>query len=282
MSWWKVVVELIECPCRILWWLERHSTLQRRRGLSASTVRWDGQGETRTSDIKWSRFSLQDTRPPPLFSPSRSTTCWETPSACEKPKKKLMNKLKYIDAVLKETLRLQPTAPLIALESKEEQMTLSGGYLVHKADTLSVLLSLLHRHPKVWKRAEEFLPERMLDGSFENLPPNAWKTFFNGQRACIGHPFSWQKSLLAIVLILKHFNVELFDPSPELSSSEPCSTGSTPAWPHSTQPSERWQWIDQWFWSLPCTRAMRVRCWAAGLGENLSEDSELHLTKPVE
>ena len=42
-----------------------------------------------------------------------------------------MNKLKYIDAGLKETLRLPPTAPLIALESKEEQMTLPGGYSVH-------------------------------------------------------------------------------------------------------------------------------------------------------
>ena len=131
-----------------------------------------------------------------------------------------------------------------------------------------VLLALLHRGHKVWERAEEFLPERMLDGSFENLPPNAWKPFGNGQRPCIGPPFSWQESLLAIALILKHFNVELVDPSydlriqqiltikpealiirvrarhrvnrsPELSSSEPRSTGSTPAWPHSTRPSER-------------------------------------------
>lgn len=74
-----------------------------------------------------------------------------------------MNKLKYIDAVLKETLRLQATAPLIALESKEEQMTLLGDYAVHKKDTHLVLLALLHRHPKVWERAEECLRERMLD-----------------------------------------------------------------------------------------------------------------------
>ena len=127
-----------------------------------------------------------------------------------------LNKLKYIDAVLKETLRLQPTAPLIGLESKEEQATLPGGYTVHKGDILLIHLSQLHRDPKVWERAEDFLPERMLNGGFENLPPNAWKPFGNGQRACIGRPFSWQESLLAIALVLKHFDIELVDPSYDL------------------------------------------------------------------
>ena len=44
----------------------------------------------------------------------------------------------------------------------------------------------------------------MLNGGFENLPPNAWKPFGNGQRSCIGRPFAWQESLLAMVLVLKH------------------------------------------------------------------------------
>ena len=127
-----------------------------------------------------------------------------------------LSKLKYIDAVLKETLRLQPTAPLIALESKEEQTTLPGGYVVHRGNTLLILLSQFHRDPKVWERAEDFLPERMLNGGFENLPPDAWKPFGNGQRACIGRPFSWQESLLAIALILKHFNIEFVDPTYDL------------------------------------------------------------------
>ena len=33
-----------------------------------------------------------------------------------------LNELKYIDAILKETLRLQPTAPIFALQAKEDKL----------------------------------------------------------------------------------------------------------------------------------------------------------------
>ncbi|CAF4270549.1 unnamed protein product, partial [Rotaria sordida] len=116
----------------------------------------------------------------------------------------------------KETLRLQPTAPIFALESIEDNITLSDGYEIHKNDMIVVLLSQLHRDPKVWDRPEEFLPERMLNDGFENLPSNSWKPFSNGQRGCNGRPFAWQESLLAIALILKHFNIDFVDPSYDL------------------------------------------------------------------
>ena len=125
-------------------------------------------------------------------------------------------KLKYIDAVLKETLRLQPTAPGFSLTVKDDKAILPGGYEIHKDERILVLLSQLHRDPKVWDRPEEFLPERMLNGGFENLPSNAWKPFGNGQRSCIGRPFAIQESLLAVALILKHFNIEFVNPSYDL------------------------------------------------------------------
>ncbi|CAF0826230.1 unnamed protein product [Adineta steineri] len=131
-----------------------------------------------------------------------------------------LSKLKYIDAVLKETLRLQPTAPGFSLESKIGDIMLPGGYIVDKDDMILVLLSGLHRDPKVWDQPEEFIPERMLNGGFEKLPPNSWKPFGNSQRACIGRPFAWQESLLAIALILKHFNIEFVDPSYDLRIKE--------------------------------------------------------------
>ncbi|CAF4556541.1 unnamed protein product, partial [Didymodactylos carnosus] len=131
-----------------------------------------------------------------------------------------LSKLQYIDAVLKETLRLQPTAPAFVLEPKEDNIILPGGYIVPKNDDIIVFLSQLHRDPKVWDRPEEFFPERMLNGGFEKLPPNSWKPFGNGQRGCIGRPFAWQESLLAIALIAKHFNIEFIDPSYDLRIKE--------------------------------------------------------------
>ncbi|CAF1114205.1 unnamed protein product [Adineta steineri] len=125
-------------------------------------------------------------------------------------------KLKYIDAVLKETLRLQPTAPAFGLRLKEDKIILPGGYEVTNNERLLVLLPQLHRDPKVWDRPEEFLPERMLNGGFEKLPPNSWKSFGNGQRGCIGRSFAMQESILAVALILKHFNIEFVDPSYDL------------------------------------------------------------------
>ncbi|CAF3512298.1 unnamed protein product [Rotaria sp. Silwood1] len=83
-------------------------------------------------------------------------------------------------------------------------------------DRISVLVRQLHRDPKVWDRPEDFLPERMLDGGFENLPPNAWKPFGNGQRGCIGRSFAIQESVIVTALILKHFNLEFVDPSYDL------------------------------------------------------------------
>ena len=218
-----------------------------------------------------------------------------------------MNKLKYIDAGLKETLRLQPTAPLIALESKEEQMTLPGGYLVHKGDTLLVLLALLHRDPKVWERAEEFLPERMLDGSFGNLPPNAWKPFGNGHWSSfllagesLGHCLDSQTLQCGIGRSLVR------SPNPtdsddqtrsfenQSSSSASCESLAgtlvfgAPLYGFNAS-------VATFDWTIGAltadrpvilitasSRAIRVRCWASGLGGNLSEDSELHRSKSVE
>lgn len=128
----------------------------------------------------------------------------------------VLSKLKYIDAVLKETLRLQPIASFFFVRTKADKEVLPGGYEIQKDDRIGILIRELHRDPKIWDHPEEFLPERMLDGGFEKLPPNAWKPFGNGQRSCIGRPFAIQESLIVTALILKHFNLEFVDPSYDL------------------------------------------------------------------
>ncbi|KAJ4296385.1 hypothetical protein N0V90_006430 [Kalmusia sp. IMI 367209] len=130
-----------------------------------------------------------------------------------------LTKLPFLNAVLRESLRLSPTAPAIGLHAKEDT-TLGGKYECKKGVPIVALLPKLHRDPLVWgEDAEEFRPERMLDEEFErrnNEFPHCWKPFGNGMRACIGRPFAWQEALLVVAILLQNFNFSMEDPSYQL------------------------------------------------------------------
>ncbi|KAK4888228.1 hypothetical protein LTR27_012838 [Elasticomyces elasticus] len=139
-----------------------------------------------------------------------------------KMKAEHLKQLKYIDAVLRETLRLTPTVPAfvrsIRKDNPHDVEELAGGkYAVHRDDPVLCLISKCHRDPKVYgENANEFRPERMLEENFKKLPGGAWKPFGTGVRACIGRAFAWQESLMAVALLLQNFNFRLDDPSYEM------------------------------------------------------------------
>ena len=75
----------------------------------------------------------------------------------------------------------------------------------------------LHHDPAVYgEDANEFRPERFLDGGWEKLPSNAWKPFGTGARACIGRALAEQELLITCALIFQRFVVEMADPNYEL------------------------------------------------------------------
>ncbi|RMD39764.1 hypothetical protein DV735_g5360, partial [Chaetothyriales sp. CBS 134920] len=130
-----------------------------------------------------------------------------------------MSKLPYIEAVLRETLRVLPTAPFFSVTRHDatEPTILGGKYYVPPGAVFGALLPSIHRDPAVYgEDADEFKPERMYGENFAKLPPNAWKPFGNGARACIGRPFAWQEGILSLALILQNFNLRLADPAYEL------------------------------------------------------------------
>ncbi|KAI8920820.1 bifunctional P-450:NADPH-P450 reductase [Powellomyces hirtus] len=128
-----------------------------------------------------------------------------------------LKQLPYLDACMKESLRLSPTAPAFQVGTLNGPHTFKTGHTIQPTESAYVILPKLHRDPKVWgDDAEEFRPERMLDGGFERLPQNAWKPFGNGMRGCIGRAFAWQESLLVLALIIQRFNFEMVDPAYEL------------------------------------------------------------------
>ncbi|KAK7912102.1 Bifunctional cytochrome P450 reductase [Apiospora marii] len=140
----------------------------------------------------------------------------------DKIEAKHLRDLKYINGVLRETLRLNPTAPAfqraVRPENTEDFVLIGGGrYEIPRGQSIICNLMKIHTDPKVWgDDANEFIPERMMDGKFEKLPKNAWKPFGTGVRSCIGRAFAWQEALLCIAMILQNFNVELADPDYEM------------------------------------------------------------------
>lgn len=100
-----------------------------------------------------------------------------------------LKNLKYINAILRETLRLTPTAPAFTRcvrdENMEDPPTLGKGEYVLKKDwVIFCLVGKIQRDPKVYgEDANGFRPERMLDEEFEKLPKAAWKV----RLACFIH-----------------------------------------------------------------------------------------------
>ncbi len=113
-------------------------------------------------------------------------------------------RLPVLDRVLKETLRLWPTAPAFAVAPFEDTV-LGGRYLIRKDRRLSVVLTALHRDPKVWADPERFDIDRFLPEQEAKLPRHAYMPFGNGERACIGRQFALTEAKLALALMLRNF-----------------------------------------------------------------------------
>ncbi|KAI0823975.1 cytochrome P450 [Trametes gibbosa] len=134
-----------------------------------------------------------------------------------------LNTMPYLIAVMRETLRLAPTAPARTVAPFEDT-TLGGKYFVEKDASITVNTYDCQRDTTVWgPDAEEFKPERMLDGKFEAMPANAWQAFGFGDRACIGGAFAWQEGQIALVTIFQHFDLVMNDPAYQLQLKQTLS-----------------------------------------------------------
>jgi cytochrome P450/NADPH-cytochrome P450 reductase len=125
----------------------------------------------------------------------------------QRPTYAQVNQLGYITQILKETLRLWPTAPVFGLYPIEDTV-IGGKYKVKRSDTIQVLLPMLHRDRSIWgENAEAFDPDNFSPAREAARPINAYKPFGNGKRACIGRQFALQEATLVLGMILQRFKL---------------------------------------------------------------------------
>ncbi|MGH7836351.1 MAG: cytochrome P450, partial [Candidatus Binataceae bacterium] len=118
-----------------------------------------------------------------------------------------INQLGYLTQILKETLRLWPTAPAFSLRPLADTV-IGGKYQVRRDDQIMVLLPALHRDPTVWgPNPELFNPDNFTLEAERQRPASAYKPFGNGQRACIGRQFAMQEATLVLGMVLHRFKL---------------------------------------------------------------------------
>jgi cytochrome P450 len=91
----------------------------------------------------------------------------------------------YLDAVVKETLRLCPAAPIV-VRRLLEPMTL-GGYRIPPGTTVAPCVHLVHRREDIYPQPLRFRPERFLAAPAE---PYTWIPFGGGVRRCLAASYA--------------------------------------------------------------------------------------------
>ena len=116
-----------------------------------------------------------------------------------------VQQLGYIRQILDETLRLWPTAPAFTRQARE-RTTVGGWGPFEPGQSIIALTPMLHRLKDIWGAdAEEFNPDHFEPQRRDALPPNAYKPFGSGQRACIGRQFALQEATLVLGMLLQRF-----------------------------------------------------------------------------
>ncbi|CAI9114754.1 OLC1v1015547C1 [Oldenlandia corymbosa var. corymbosa] len=120
-----------------------------------------------------------------------------------------LEKLPYLRAVIKETCRMHPPAPMLLPRESKDNINVMG-YDIPAGTQVFINVFAIGRSSSLWKNVDEFQPERFLNTSidlkgknFELLP------FGYGRRSCPGMAFTLATVEVALANLILKFNFAL-------------------------------------------------------------------------
>lgn len=118
------------------------------------------------------------------------------PTGDQQITRKMISKMSYLDAVIKESMRMYPVAPFIVRRLQEDISIPSesddGTMSLPAGSSALIWIYSLHRNPKFWDKPDDFMPERWIDPNLKDLGQSngAYMPFASGPRNCIGQPIA--------------------------------------------------------------------------------------------
>lgn len=125
----------------------------------------------------------------------------------------LINQNTYLEACLKESMRLSPV--VVHLTRKALEDVRLGEYTLKKGDTVLPCMYLAQHNPNIFPEPNTFLPERFLK---KQKYEYSYFPFGLGVRTCIGKPFVMRQMKIMLSVIIKNFHLEFarnYTPSPK-------------------------------------------------------------------
>ncbi|XP_020087371.1 premnaspirodiene oxygenase-like [Ananas comosus] len=120
-----------------------------------------------------------------------------------------ISKLNYLQLIIKETLRLHPSVPLLVPRVCQETCSILG-YTVPAGTRVVINAWALGREPKYWEDPEKFMPERFEGNSIDYKGSNfAFLPFGAGRRICPGITFGLATVEFALAELLFYFDWKL-------------------------------------------------------------------------
>ena len=120
----------------------------------------------------------------------------------------------YLDAVIKETLRVRPVVMEVGRDLTEA--TKIGRWELPAGTRVMSSIGLVQRADERWGDGRAFRPERFLDAQ---LAPYTWIPFGGGPRRCIGASFATTEMAAIIPVVLRHFDLQPDRPEAERSQT---------------------------------------------------------------
>jgi cytochrome P450 len=116
----------------------------------------------------------------------------------------------YLDAVVKETLRVRPVVVDVARKLRREIEL--GGWRLPAGTLVLPAIAAVHARPDLYPSPQEFRPERFLDGAAESY---SWIPFGGGVRRCIGASFAQVEMRVVLREVLRRARLRAPSQRPE-------------------------------------------------------------------
>jgi cytochrome P450 len=112
----------------------------------------------------------------------------------------------YLDATIKETMRLCPGAPIV-VRLLLEPMSL-GGYTIPAGTTVAPCVHLVHRREDIYPHPSEFIPERFLH---KPAGTYTWIPFGGGVRRCLAASYAQVLMKQVISTVLREVDLRVVE-----------------------------------------------------------------------